>query len=1321
MENLQESGHEPEKKLIIKVVDTSKTFLDIMKISVDEVNTIMNEIMSTADADTRKIMVGYNKFPNLVRKYHRRSKYSRQIIYDDDISTLREIFVNDNVLPIVGHRGDSVLAERHDGKKYIYTKAKTRKYATDMMLNEVYLSQDEPFQILGILYSTHYYKHESENIIKKLDRKYSIPIFKTKTAQSVGGQTFMKYSAKLGYRVININNTTEIINKLIRQLNYIQRFVNGPVYSQLVAETNSRIYTHITAKETTVAPINTVLNILTNNSHIASNDFMQIILKIIENLIKLELAPSILMEMKKLSYSDMVYYNTIINVGAILALSKLVSDENAYIGSMLNSIKISKEQEITEREMFLSYIQTVSKIGRFINIIVSKFGVNRLLEIYKIMLKKGTASAKVDMGGSMSSIMEIIKIHNLDFIMDELTKDEQEVIVSDYNLENELAEAERNNKCRHIKLVYDLRHAHTSEMTLALLDKIQDMAVADNKEDWLICKVCKFKLICPHVMITHRMMATSAPYAKIFHTMQPYFASMQDTELKAHTILAIEPKSINFCKICYEKINSEFPDRVVLSNAGLFGGTGSFLLSKIWGMTFTFYKYIIFPAPVNAKSFANNVAATVNYYIVSENENDIKWKKNIINEIVDNSTTINITLYICAYIMEMIRLSRASDMRITIEGINENAPYSIILNKLIDIIMTEFRGIISKVTDISLDYMQNKIKTIFTILMTNGDITMTNYDPIMELIDMLTSYDYAFSYAFITARICKVLPPTIDTAEKVRQAIASILGKDLEKIIIFAKRNMTNPKYKGLFSRGAGVKVPPGSSLKYLYKDEEINLHSKIFEINLEKNKYMALCVKDFLEGNIKSANFAAGAYFQSYILFCMYTKKLFNKENEEDYLEKLKEYRKNEKYLNKNQRLMKSIPSKDKVIHMEYRAIREMTEEIQITELYDEMGNAHNWGANSTFYYMVNNEEVAFKGAAELANAHKNEKMAPGLPVDIGCSKCGCRKSQTHMLDSNKVLNSLEIAENIGSFYEFYSYRCPESEYHSWSDKECKNCKLTLLLYNNILATRIIIKDDKSAVEYYKKYYKKYQQDRKQNRLINKVDSVNKAVSVRNTELRKVNEKKMIEQIKQWNTDFTSIAKCANIAKCSTELIKTMGCVDGRRYRDVIEGKNIPPPPSKRDDSRIYTAESELKLAVSAYRTFINANMENKLDNRYNQAFEQNKLSMAEVMNFVLSERSNIKIDCSCVKLPTIARWHLEPAVMLDYIVELFCTFVLSIYNSPNDKKNILKIFAETTINIMVQNQRTFAMPEKIDTILDESDETELLNGDDLVDDEDE
>jgi hypothetical protein len=266
------------------------------------------------------------------------------------------------------------------------------------------------------------------------------------------------------------------------------------------------------------------------------------------------------------------------------------------------------------------------------------------------------------------------------------------------------------------------------------------------------------------------------------------------------------------------------------------------------------------------------------------------------------------------------------------------------------------------------------------------------------------------------------------------------------------------------------------------------------------------------------------------------------------------------------------------------------------------------------------------------------------------------------------------------------------------------------------------MLKDDKTAVAYFNKYAETYNNDLadKNKGIVNKTHELNKEVAkIRTQQKSKVNNA-AIEKIKQWKPDFTPVARCAVIAKTPVELIKAMGSVDGRRYSDIIDGKDMPVAPTRRDDSRIHVADAELRLAVSSFNIFINADYNKKLNPKYYLAFEKHKLNQSEVMEYILSLNKNklFGMGADYTHLSGLARWHLSPDIVLDYIVELFCQFIIEIYEIENDKKNIFKIFAETTIQIMIYNQRMFAMPEKVDNIIDENDDVELLNGDDQDDD---
>jgi hypothetical protein len=413
MENNNNQGvatNAPPKKQIIKIVDTSKSFINILKSSPYEVLNLMNEIIQSADKDTRNMLINYKltAMSQLVQSTQRRNLYSHVIYFDDEITTLREIFANDNIVPVIGVRGDDVLKERHDRRKYVYSRAKTQKVATDVNLSSLNLANNEPFQIIGILVAKKYARRPFEGrILQKLNDTYNIPIFVSKTAATFAGPKFNKLAKILKYQAVDITDSNTVITKLIRQLNYIRTFNNGPVFHELIHETNSIIAKFVESK--TRAANNNIIDIINDGDakYFTSAELMQIIIDLVKKLIDRGLISENILKYESLNYADLMYYITIQTIGGFLVFNDATIHgiNSMVVEKRLNGLVMMVEQEKTLRNMYLNYIKSISKIGRFTNIIIKKFGIQRLIEIYNIMLTNGTASIKTDTGGSMASMI----------------------------------------------------------------------------------------------------------------------------------------------------------------------------------------------------------------------------------------------------------------------------------------------------------------------------------------------------------------------------------------------------------------------------------------------------------------------------------------------------------------------------------------------------------------------------------------------------------------------------------------------------------------------------------------------------------------------------------------------------------------------------------------------------------------------------------------------------------------------------------------------------------------------------------------------------
>jgi hypothetical protein len=815
--------------------------------------------------------------------------------------------------------------------------------------------------------------------------------------------------------------------------------------------------------------------------------------------------------------------------------------------------------------------------------------------------------------------------------------------------------------------------------------------------------------------------------------MQPYYFRDQSTDIKAQTALVIEPIPVNFCHICLEKITKNYGTDTTAKKAGLYGFTGGVLKAKIWGMSHSLFDYVIFPTPVDPKSFARNSSELINSYIIMENEDNNRWKKNILNDIIDNQTTINIAIYIAAYILEIIAASRkgSKDLFIGLDGVKPNAKIMDYAARLINIILEVYRGIISRVTDMSIDYIREKLQHSFMIIHTNGDILSDRNDPVEELANMLTTYDCVFEYAETVAKINRAIGYEIKSISQVKPTIKTVLGKDLIELIANAKDNINNPKYRGLFLKRTGIKVPTDSSLLYLYKEDAINIHSRIYEIGKSKNRdeqstRAAELIQHFENDKHISDKFYAGAYLRSYELFAFYTKRLINRENELKYYELLEKYREQETIILKEQVTRRCLPLYTPAVADIYRPYHEWTKKVPITLIFDETGSKHKWGNQAILIY--ENGEYQLKDLEKAINDDKNR----GRLIDMACKECGCKYSELSKLNETKAMTAINMAANINQLFDFYATRCPVNTIHQWSTSpkssktqnifsssahmQCSNCNLSMRVLNDILARRIVAKDSAEAAEYYVKYIDTYKKAILRNQT-NKVDEINLTHAQKLKAARDKRATEVRAELKKWSADFTYITKVANLAKCSIETIKAMGSTEGRDYKDVVEGRNAPPPPTVSDNSRIYSAETEIRLAVSEFSIIRRGDRTNTLNKRYYSMYEKNKITKADVIEFFVS--NNIECD-NYAEYLELVKLELGPEAALEYVIELFCKFILSIAEHPKDKRGIMRLFAIETTLIMLNNQRLFAKPEKFNMKLlrmteDDNENIELLNGDDL------
>ena len=125
--------------------------------------------------------------------------------------------------------------------------------------------------------------------------------------------------------------------------------------------------------------------------------------------------------------------------------------------------------------------------------------------------------------------MEKFKVESLD----KLSKTEQNIVMTEYEMFIGLIKNTQKNDCEHIRVMHDLNEFSSNE-NFARLTKI-----IDKSEDVYPCRHCKFSVICAHKYIKIQSDIEAWPYEKFENAMYKFLVPVG---------------YINYCKVCGEEI-----------------------------------------------------------------------------------------------------------------------------------------------------------------------------------------------------------------------------------------------------------------------------------------------------------------------------------------------------------------------------------------------------------------------------------------------------------------------------------------------------------------------------------------------------------------------------------------------------------------------------------------------------------------------------------------------------------------------------------------------------------------------------------------------
>lgn len=894
------------------------------------------------------------------------------------------------------------------------------------------------------------------------------------------------------------------------------------------------------------------------------------------------------------------------------ALTEKETEVNNFINKIIVRQDEAHQHKKIEKELFME----IAQARQYMIIIEDKFGSKKLNKMHETLELIGPSA-----------------MDNPKIIISNLDKREREIVLTEYKNRHYEWEAQINNNCPHVKLTYGLRTARTAKKTLEILKNLQTYFKTKKSNnpmlEWILCKNCGFRIICPHVVEYIRMKAKNISYDIIRARLMKY-SSRQSLHSENNNS---KNKNVYFyfCKICSEKLSEFNREDRTADILGSVGNLDGYIKKIIWMEAVNSTDYINFPSLINPRNFAKT-AIDICYPLLLKSKGKLFKSKKIDEENIEPLPHLYIIIYVYAYILNLIRSSHETSKdinnQIGFEGVTPNSKMSRYAKVILSTITNNYSGLISRIEDITTDFIADRFREAYrSVIGENGDQELTTANEAKIVINEITTLSPIYRYITNVAKVFKELP--IHRAKNPSEAkleFETVFGRTLPDILndnVNETKSELVQKLLGIRPTGKGtrkvvVEYPRDSDPLYIYGDPEVNFLKDIFKLAkpshsvdmkpFEKIKDLAKSIpvylphdenlailggkaekkQKFLRGNETINSIHSGLFLKSYKLFTEYVTSITSMEDMKAYQNKLHNVRIGESgYL-----LLRAVHALKNFKQFGFSVTRrfKMDKEMPITYLYDEQGKLHSWtnksDSRNIFIYRQRNGETIEMTRSDIIKKideyHKEGlNYSPNHDkelVNIRCGKCNILFSEIHTLDEEKTFNSLQALSEFEAFYSFYNSRCPVEGLHDFtnSDYICSKCGITKSLIFGYEQSENV---DESRT-YYDKYKKKYYEHRKTATGSTDILHISQNIS----DPTKNAIRKHSKFVNNWKYNYSIVVKAAEITNSPVSVLENLGATEKRDYSEILDGVNTPTLPKVNSDPRLNAADSSVRIFITAY-----------------------------------------------------------------------------------------------------------------------------------------
>lgn len=892
-----------------------------------------------------------------------------------------------------------------------------------------------------------------------------------------------------------------------------------------------------------------------------------------------------------------------------------------------DAISIYKDRQL--RKEFLQSVRNKTlaesnKLGVYLLMIEKKLGANRREQI------EAQLNLKPSLRTESKSVLELLK------------PAEKKIVELEYNRRQKYLEASINNKCPHVKLYKQFRHARDTDGMKKYFNELKKFFKNANTDTSMItCNNCGFDIICPHVRDF-----TTLDLAGEFHA-----------KIKAKLTKYIDVAVVRgqyHCKICGEMISSleAFGDIEPEHETPMNEELSQFM----WGEIAILTKYLKFGSLINVPALITAARNACYPYIFEIEKQILKSKTNTADEIKAKKR-LYVTIYAFAYFIHLI-LSNAKRVDISFKNLKTTPKTAIVdmIKHSIELIAMSRNVIIREIPGMSTDIIKNTLIEAYKSIQSTGAQVITQSGETEDILSTLLLdpvYHYIYTINNIDSIIGGKKTPhgekgKYDMVERVDDYIGSVAKLEKSNDIF---GNIKVPNFNKWKPHAFDNLAKFTHGFKTKYDDVYPGYLARSFELFNSK-------LKSRLYNELMHIDVATKSTDPSAVMDVKY--RPVHEKYQQEYL----------KLANIEQELLKyrNIEYSQNYTFLEGEKSRRWEDQnVKLGRIYDEDGNPHTF---DTLIVQGDEKPVEMK-RGDISKGVESGKKFTDTVIDKKCSKCGVLWSEAQNLSEEKIRDSLHAIRVVSNFFRFYENRCPKGGLHDGNP--CKKCKISM--------DYITKSTSKEALGYYREYRSVYEQEKAEFSVIEQATAKPKQQS-----------KPSYPEYDNWTFNFNLVLDLANKLKINHRLIAALGAVEKQEYNDVQSGTYIPKEAEERNDTRIYVINSHIKNLLTEYNQI-----------RFFHRLVKPPMDLSTIIDN--SGINKHQISELSQKLPDIyndynskfeyIRTHKKPREIVNFTIQSLCEMCLQLWNDAD--KNTARLrhdFVEYFVKKIIRAEELLSKP---------------------------